>query len=381
MLYWRLSSFYLFYFASLGALMPYWSLYLHTLAFDAQTIGQLMAIPMATKIVAPTLWSWIADHTGQHVRLIRLGTFCALLCFTGVFYAQSYAWLVFIMTVFSFFWNASIPQMEVTTLAHLGNQSHQYTRIRLWGSIGFIITVILTGYLLKQYGIALLPYILTGLFAIIFLASLFVPAPPANSLPSVTSSTIPTLFRHILKKRPIIVLIIAFFLMQASHAPYYTFFTIYLEEHYYTREIIGYLWALSVFAEVLVFWVMHHLLQRFRLKSLFIFCFILTAIRWLLMGYYVDSIMIILFTQLFHAASFGIYHGVAVQFMHHYFIGNTRSRGQALYSGLGFGAGGAVGTWLSGYSWSLLGAQTSFTLAALLCCIAVLLCFWGLEEI
>ncbi|EIJ42749.1 arabinose efflux permease family protein [Beggiatoa alba B18LD] len=384
MLYWRLSSFYLIYFTSLGVLLPYWGLYLHSLGFDAQTIGQLVAIPMATKIIAPTLWSWIADRTGEHVRLIRLGSIGALFCFLGVFYVEHFLAFVTVMIGFSFFWNACIPQMEVTTLAHLGEKKHQYTRIRLWGSIGFIITVTTTGYLLDKYGVYLVPYLLASTFALIFIASFTVPAPPEHTLANTTATTHKAdsvIFWQLLKRRPVIVLIIAFFLMQASHTPYYTFFTLHLEENHYSREIIGYLWALSVAAEVIVFWGMHHLLRHFQLKTLLILCFALAAIRWLVVGYYAELMIVIVFSQLLHAASFGLYHGVAVQFMHHYFIGNTSSRGQALYSGLGYGAGGAMGTWLSGYSWSFLGAQISFTLAALLCIIAMILCAWGLEEI
>ncbi|NNF97645.1 MAG: MFS transporter, partial [Halobacteria archaeon] len=60
--YWRLSGFYFFYFASLGALLPYWGLYLKSQGYDITAIGDLMAIIMATKIISPNIWGWIADH-------------------------------------------------------------------------------------------------------------------------------------------------------------------------------------------------------------------------------------------------------------------------------------------------------------------------------
>ena len=68
--YWRLSGFYLFYFATLGALVPYWSLYLKSLDFSVTEIGELTAILMATKIVAPYVWGWIADHTGRRIAIV-----------------------------------------------------------------------------------------------------------------------------------------------------------------------------------------------------------------------------------------------------------------------------------------------------------------------
>ena len=146
MMYWRLSGFYLFYFASLGALIPYWSLYLESLHFSFTEIGQLMAILMATKIVAPNIWGWIADHTGQRMAIIRLASLLAALAFTGVFINSSYWWLALVMTVFSFFWNATLPQFEANTMNHLGGRASplqwhpsvgfnriSYRGIRPWG--------------------------------------------------------------------------------------------------------------------------------------------------------------------------------------------------------------------------------------------------------
>ena len=129
--YWRLSGFYLFYFASLGALIPYWSLYLKDLDFSARDIGTLMAIVMATKIISPNVWGWIADHTGKSMFIVRIGCLLATLCFAGVFFGNHFWWLVLVMVAFSFFWNAALPQLEATTFNHLGEHSHRYSGIRL----------------------------------------------------------------------------------------------------------------------------------------------------------------------------------------------------------------------------------------------------------
>ena len=121
-MYWRLSGFYLFYFASLGALLPYWSLYLKSLDFSITEIGQLMAILMATKIVAPNVWGWIADHTGQRMTIIRMASLLAAISFAGVFAGNAFWWLALVLVVFSFFWNATLPQFEANTMSHLGDE-------------------------------------------------------------------------------------------------------------------------------------------------------------------------------------------------------------------------------------------------------------------
>lgn len=83
--YWQLSSVYFFYFAVLGATSPYWSLYLQSLGFSAEQIGSLMALFIATKLIAPNIWSYLADRTGQHQRVMQLGAILTPICFTLVF--------------------------------------------------------------------------------------------------------------------------------------------------------------------------------------------------------------------------------------------------------------------------------------------------------
>ena len=371
--YWRLSAFYLFYFGSLGALMPYLSLYLKALGFDAHAIGELTAIIMATKIIAPNIWGWLADHTGRHIIFVRVGSFLAILCFLGMLVADSYFWLAVVLSSFSFFWNAVLPSFEATTLAGLGSQSHHYSRIRLWGSIGFIITVILFGWLFQYVSITLLPTLLIGLFAGIWLTSLLVPEAPTAQL-SVSHES----FYQILKRPSVIALFFACFLMQASHSPYYVFYSIYLEESGYSRNLIGQLWALGVIAEIGVFLLMPRLLRHFRLNDLLIISLGATSIRWLLIGSYVESLPILLFAQLLHAASFGMYHGVVMQLIRQIFADSHQGKAQALYGSLSFGVGGAVGSLVSGYTWEITGAPLNFFGAALLCSIAVWISWqWG----
>ena len=62
-----------------------------------------------------------------------------------------------------------------------------------------------------------------------------------------------TTFKSVLLKPHVISLLVVCFLVQAGHGPYYTFFSIYLEEHNYSSSFIGVAWAVGVIAEVLVY--------------------------------------------------------------------------------------------------------------------------------
>jgi len=357
--YWRLSGFYFFYFASLGALVPYWSLYLKSLGFSAHDIGIFMAIIMGTKIVSPNIWGWIADHTGKRMVIVRIGCLLAVIAFAGVFSSNNYWWLILVMMSFSFFWNAALPQFEATTFNYLGNFTHRYSSIRLWGSIGFIVTVAALGPMLDLKGAVILPFILVILFAGIWLMSLIVPEQSAHHLPLEHVSIL-----QVLRRPQVLALLIICFLMQMSHGPYYTFYTIYLEQHSYSRSLIGQLWSLGVIAEVGVFLMMQFLVPRIGLRSLLLASLILASIRWVLIGYFVNQLWVLIIAQTLHAASFGIYHASAIELVHRYFPGRHQGKGQALYSSLSFGAGGAVGSLYSGMVWDSAGAHVAYSIAA-----------------
>ena len=263
--YWRLSLFYLCYFAALGALVPFWGLYLKQLGFSAIEIGELMAIPMATKFVAPYLWGWIGDHLGHRMLIVRIGALLTSLVFLAVFWLQGFWELGIAMALFSFFWNAVLPQFESVTLLYLKKRVDRYARVRVWGSIGFIVTVLLLGVAVDNNGPAVVLPVLFAIYLSIWLSSLLISDPQTD----ITVTPQPPIL-SILRQPPVIAFFLVCFLLQAGHGTYYTFYSIYMEEVGYSKTLIGQFWAVGVIAEVLVFLVMHRLLQRFGARTVLI---------------------------------------------------------------------------------------------------------------
>lgn len=363
--YWRLSSFYWFYFGTVGAIAPYWTLYLQEKGFSAQMIGQIMAIIMTFKIIAPNFWGWIADYTGQRIFLVRLSSLLATFCFTGIFFVEGFWGMALVLSTFSFFWNATLPQVDATTFVYLGHHSHRYTQIRVWGSVGFIVVSVGLGWFFTTKPITIwFPIVLVGLLISVWAVTLLIPRQTGPFL-----RVKPESLRQILRQPTVMALFIVCVLMQASHGAYYTFYTIYLEGHGYSRVIIGQLWAFGVVAEVLAFLVMHRVLKRFNLHSLLILSLGLASLRWILIGHY-PWLTVLLFAQTLHAASFGLFHAVAIQLVFQYFPGRLQGRGQALYSSFSFGVGSAIGSLSSGYTWETIGAQNSYLIAAIACGVA-----------
>jgi PPP family 3-phenylpropionic acid transporter len=367
--YWKLSGFYFFYFASLGVLVPYWSLYLKSLGFSSLSIGALIAILPATKLVAPYIWGWLADHTRRSMLIIRVSSLLALVTFLLVFISQELWWLTFVMLLFSFFWNATLPQFEAMTLNHLGEDSHHYSMIRLWGSLGFIVIVVLIGDLLQTHGAAVIPLVVLSTFVLILLFSFIVP----EKLNTPHSDHSP--IWHVIKQPKVMAFLVVCFLMLCSHGPYYTFYTIFLEEQGYSSHMIGVLWAVGVIAEVIIFLLMHRMLPAYGARTLLIVTLLLTTIRWLLIGFFVEDLLMLFLAQLIHAFSFGMFHSVGISLVHEYFTGSHQGRGQALYSSVSFGAGVAVGSLISGMLWDKWGASVLFSFASC-CTVGALLIVW-----
>ncbi|MBK5970413.1 MULTISPECIES: MFS transporter [Thiorhodovibrio] len=368
--YWRLSGYYLFYFGALGALVPYWGLYLKSLGFSSAAIGALMAILMGTKLAAPMLWGWLADHLGKRMLLVRLSAFATCIAFVGIFWAQSLGAVAAVMLLFSFFWNAALPQMESVTFNHLGAAVNRYSRVRLWGSVGFVLTVGLLGWWIGRDGTGAIPGAVLVLFIAVWISALLVPDCAHRHHPH----PVPPV-RCLLARPEIAFFLLACFLMQFSHGIYYAFYSIHLEAIGYPSVLVGGLWAFGVVAEVLVFLRMHWLLERFGARNILLTALLLAVLRWSLIGFLAPILWVQVFAQALHAATFGAFHAAAIHLVHHYFPGSIQGRGQALYNSLSFGAGGGAGSLLAGQIWEPLGAGPTFALAAL-AALGGWLCTW-----
>ena len=359
--YWRLSGFYLFYFALLGATAPYLALYLDHLGFSSARIGELLAIPMLMRCLSPNLWGWLGDRSGKRLAIVRFGAFCTLISFVLILFGKSYAWLALIMALYAFFWHAVLPQFEVLTLAHLGEQTARYSEVRLWGSVGFILAVVGLGMLFEHVSLDTFPWVLIGIISCIFISSWWI---PNAQLSAARDNPLSGGFMRQLRQPGVLAFFAVVGLMQLCHGPYYTFITLYLESLGYARGLIGQLWAVGVVAEILVFLVMARLLRHVSLRQVLIASLLLAVLRWILLGTLAENWFWLLLAQLLHAATFGSFHSVCVLVVRGSFNARQQGQGQALYAAVS-GVGGGLGALYAGYSWTGLGPTLTFYIASL----------------
>lgn len=369
--YWRIAGFYFFYYAFIGMFAPYWSLYLQSIHFSAIEIGLLMSVQPVMRMLAPNLWGWLADHTGRRLRVIQIAASLSAVFYLGVFLTTSFWGMVLVLGLMSFFWSASMPLVEATTLSYLGTHTARYGRLRSWGSVGFIASVVGLGFAFDHIAIAWLLWagLICELGILIF----------SRQLPStqvLAHQTDHQSIRQLVLQPRVLMLFCACFLMSAAHGPYYTFFSIYLVEHGYAKSAVGELWALGVICEIGVFFLMPGLTLRYGLARILLASFALAVVRFILIGWCVDFLSLLLIAQVLHAATFGAYHAASVGLVHEMFRGRHQSRGQALFGSLTYGAGGVLGGLASGPIWQHYGASVLYSCSAVMALTGLLLLCW-----
>lgn len=368
---WRIAGFYFFYFSFVGMFAPYWSLYLKSLHFDAIDIAILMSLQPLMRMVAPSLWGWLADHTGKRREVVMMAAGLSAVFYLGVFFTQSFLGLFVVLLLMNFFWSASMPLVEATTLSWLGKNSAHYGRLRSWGSIGFILSVVGLGYAFDYIAIYWLLWagLVCELGILIFAREI-----PATVVLAHHSDHQP--IRNIVMQPKVLALFGACFLMAVAHGPYYTFFSIYLVEHGYTKGVVGLLWALGVICEIGVFFLMPVLVRQFGFVRILLISFSAAVWRFLLIGWAVDWVVLLLCAQVLHALTFGAFHAASVGLVHEYFQGRHQSRGQALFGSVTYGAGGVLGGLASGPIWLHWGASALYTCSAVVALGGLLLLLW-----
>ncbi|WP_294945458.1 MFS transporter [Sulfurivirga sp.] len=358
-----LSGFYFFYFALLGVLVPYASLWLDHLGLTPVQIGVVMGAFIGTKLIAPALWGHLSDQSGHKARWARLAAGLTLLFVSGWLLTTRFWPVLLVALAFSFFYHAMLPQVEAITLERLHDKG-RYGRIRLWGSVGFIVAVMVAGAGLERGGIEQLPVWLTAAAALVFFITLRLrdEARPAHHEAEAS-------MRALLRRPTVWALLATTFLVTASHGVYYNFYSLAWREAGYGESFISLLWAWAVAVEVGLFSLMHRLFARWSVETLMQVAIVLTALRWGLNMLWPTEVAVQLFAQALHAASYALFHGCAITLIDRIFTGPVQVRGQGLYAAISHGLGGGVGALLGGWLWhwggGTLGYAVSLALALL----------------
>ncbi len=357
--------FFFAYYGYVGVFSPYASLYFADKGLSAAQIGVLMSLMQVMRIFGPNLWGWVADHTRRRVQVLRLTSLAAATVFCAMFWGESFAFFFAVMVLLNLFTSAQGPLSEALMLSAMRGDLTHYGRLRLWGSVGFIAAVTVSGQLLDWYGIGLVLWISLLLLGLVAFAANGMREEGQVQVPHDTPSV-----RELLRRREVLAFFASTFLMIAAHASVYVYYSLYLAEIGYSKTVIGLMWSLGVLAEIAFFYWQAPLFRRLGVRWLMMFSLAIGVVRFLMIGFGAESLPLLLLAQVLHAATFGVHHSASVATLQRWFSGPLQARGQALYISVSYGLGGTAGGLLLSACWDTFGAKIVYLLAAVLCALA-----------
>ncbi len=348
---------YFLYFGILGIYLPYFNLYCYHLDFSGFQIGVLSAIRTLATALFPLVWGALADRF-----LIRRPLYIACtLVSTGIwaFYllTTDFHTMLAITVFYGIFHAPIISFLESFSMDLLGREKDQYGRLRAWGSISFILTVIIVGRAIDAASTHIILVIILAGKVLFFLMATRLP----DAAPEPGKSHFGPGARALLSKR-VLIFLAAAFLMLLSHGTYYGFFSIHLENLGFQNTFIGITWAVAVIAEIIVMVNSKRIFRRFSYEHVLVISFAAAGIRWFVL-FFAASAALILFTQLLHAFSYGAFHVASILYIDKLTPPEAKTLGQAVNNAVTYGLGMMSGFFLNGYLFDIIGATPLFAIS------------------
>jgi PPP family 3-phenylpropionic acid transporter len=367
------------YFAHIGFFNPYLPLWLQELGYSLMTLSLLMTVPSATRLVGPYAWGWLSDHTGERVKLLRYSATAALLISAGLWVDGGTAWLALVLFLVFLHTSAMMPMSEAA-LAHLVTKdgsfdAKRYGRVRLWGSLGFLLTVFAAGAWFEAWGLGHFPAWTVASLALVTASVWWLPDlkdehPPHEAKPSL---------RPVLRQRAVQWFFAAAIFHVLAHMGLYIYFSLHLDALGYSKTVIGLMWAVSVIVEIIWFYTQGRWLPRLPLTGWLVLCALLAALRMAVTAQWASLWLVLLLAQALHAFTFAAHHASCIAWLSEHFPGRLRGRGQALYAVLAYGMPGVLGGLAGGVISSRLGLPAVFWACAG-CALLSALCAWQVQR-
>ena len=353
------------YFAHIGFFNPYLPLWLKDMGLGLLAISVLTSVQAATRLFAPYAWGALSDRTGERIKLLRLGAVVA-------FASACLLWLDWgpvglgLVLLVMFTHTSSMMPMSEAAMAHLVSQgggfdTKRYGRVRLWGSLGFLVTVFVAGAWFQAFGMQHFPGWTVFSLGAVLLSAFWLP----DLKEAVHAEHVHLPVGPVLQQKPVRWFFAAAFFHVLSHIGIYVFFSLYLDALGYSKTMIGVLWAVSVAVEIVWFFTQSRWLPRLPLTAWLVACSAAMVLRMALTTVWADVLWVLLLAQAIHALTFAAHHTACIALVSHHFPGRLRGRGQALYTVIAYGFPGVLGGLLGGVLSEHFGLQSVFAASVL----------------
>jgi PPP family 3-phenylpropionic acid transporter len=364
------------YFAHIGFFNPYLPLWLKHMGLPVVVISVLLATQSFTRVFAPYAWGALSDRTGERVRLLRLSALVALVCSLGLWFSGGPVWIGLVLLLM-FTHTSSMMSLTEAAMAQLvAGDWGRYGRVRLWGSVGFMVTVFVAGAWFERFGMGHFPGWTLLTLGLVLACTYWLPdvreAPAHGSHGH--EPVLPVL------RQPAVRWFFASLLCHVmAHFAVYGFISLYLDARGYSKAMIGVLWAVSVLVEILWFFWQGRLIGRIAMPRWLVICGVATALRMALIAGAVEWLPALFVAQALHALTFATHHTACIAMVTRHFPGRLRGRGQALFTVIGYGFGGVTGVIAGGQVVARFGYVPLYWAAAVLGLLATW-CAWRVQR-
>jgi PPP family 3-phenylpropionic acid transporter len=332
------------YFAHIGFFNPYLPLWLKELGLGIFTISVLTSLQAFTRLFAPYGWGWLSDHTGERVKLLRYSATVALCAACGLWWLNGSTTVLALVLLVMFTHTSSMMSMSEAAMAHLVSQdgvfnARRYGRVRLFGSVGFLVTVFAAGAWFERSGMGDFPAWTVGTMLAVTVSVWCLP----DLKEAVHVQLHKAAIGPILQQAAVRWFLASAFFHVLAHVALYVFFSLYLNALGYAKSTIGLLWAVSVVVEIGWFFTQARWLPLLSLPAWLVLCSAVMAVRMGITATGAASIGWLVLAQLLHALTFATHHTACIALLSHFFPGRLRGRGQALYVVVAYGMPGVLG--------------------------------------
>jgi PPP family 3-phenylpropionic acid transporter len=344
---------YFIYFSILGVFLPYFNLYCHKIGFSSFEIGAIASLKTFSTIIFPLVWGFLADRFSIRKKIFIIVNLLSSLLWALFFFTADFYPMMAVMFFYSLFHAPIVSFLEAFTVDILGKNKNNYGKIRLWGSIGFVLSVFAAGYISDKLGIFSIIYMIFAGSLIHFFLSLKIPESEKERIRTKNFDL------SFIFKPGTLFFLFASILMLGSHSPYYAFFSIYLSDLGLANTFIGISWAVAVFAEIVMMHQSGSIFKRITPGRVLVFSMFAAAGRWLVLFCF-ESGGVILVSQVLHCFSYATFHMASILYIDELTPEGRKTTGQALNNALTYGLGLMAGNLLSGYFYDFAGGRTLF---------------------
>ena len=303
---------YFTYFFSYGIFLPFWSVWLKGIGLTPETIGLLLGAGLVARFLGSLL---IAPRVSDPSRLISALRVLALLTllFAVAFWAGAHvAWLMLVMIGFNLFFSPLVPLTDALANTWQKQFPLDYGKVRLWGSVAFVIGSALTGKLVTMFDYRVILALLTLGVASMLLGFLIRPTIQPQGASRQQESTGWSAWLALVRQNWRFLACVC--LLQGAHAAYYGFSAIYWQAAGYSASAVGYLWSLGVVAEVIIFALSNKLFRRCSARDMLLISAICGVVRWGIMGA-TTALPWLIVVQILHCGTFTVCHLAAMRYI------------------------------------------------------------------